>query len=84
MFNKLKSQRTLVNSTLNLSTLNQNILYLTRQADAILKRVDILIDDINLQQQANAYYTSYPTTHPRDDAPDEDNPIHPEDEKDLD
>ncbi len=59
MFNKLKSQRTLVNSTLDLRTLNQNILYVTRQADAILKRVDMLITEQNLTKQANQYFEDH-------------------------
>ncbi len=67
MFSKLKSQGTLVNKPLNLTTLNQNILYLTRQTDAILKRVDMLIDDYNLQKQANSYYEDKEQTSPQTD-----------------
>ncbi len=56
MFNNFKSLETFNSKTLNLRVLNQNILYMTRQADAILKRVDILINAMNLQNQANEYF----------------------------
>ncbi len=57
MFNSFKSdKRTFNNSTLNLRVLNQNILYVTRQVDAVLKRVDILIHDLAIQKQANEFY----------------------------
>ncbi len=56
MFDNFKSPETLNSKTLSLTILNQNILYITRQADAILKRVDMLIHDLALQKQVDDYY----------------------------
>ncbi len=55
MFHKLKSQRTLVNSTLNLDYLNKNLLYVTHRVDAIYKLIESLRIDLNLQKQAQTY-----------------------------
>ncbi len=39
-----------------LRQINQNILYQTRQSDAILRRVDMLINSNKLQKQVDDYY----------------------------
>ncbi len=56
MFHNLKSQRTLDNSTLNLRILNQNILYVTREVDKILKVVESLRIAQSNQQQVDEYF----------------------------
>ncbi len=56
MFHKLKSQGTLVNSTLNLTVLNQNILYLTHEIDDIKRMLAMLCDDTRLQKQVTEFY----------------------------
>ncbi len=58
MFHKLKSQRTLVNSTYidKFLLLNKNILYLTHEVDkcvAMLRRMEL---DQHLQKQVDEYY----------------------------
>ncbi len=64
MFHNLKSQRTLDNSTLNLSTLNQNILYITRQVDVILKVLNHIEADSKLQKQVDDYFDEGADSYP--------------------
>ncbi len=55
MFHKLKSQRTLVNSTFDLTLINRNILYLTHEMDkcvSMLRRMEL---DGKLQKQVDDY-----------------------------
>ncbi len=62
MFHKLKSQRTLISSTLNLDILNKNILYLTHEVDkcvSMLRRMEL---DSHLQKQVDDFYPSPPST----------------------
>ncbi len=66
MFHNLKSHGTLDNSTLDLRILNQNILYITRQVDTLLKLLTSLKSDINIQKQADDYYDEIPK-HPDED-----------------
>ncbi len=56
MFNKLKSPETLVNSTLNLTTLNKNILYLTHTMDKCLVVLKEIQHDNHLQKQVDEYF----------------------------
>ncbi len=56
MFNKIKSPETLFNSTITLTTLNQNILYLTREVDRIVRMVKQLAINKDLQQQVDKYF----------------------------
>ncbi len=56
MFNKIKSPETLFNSTITLKLLNDNILYLTHELDAIKRMLSGLITDISLQKQVTQYF----------------------------
>ncbi len=56
MFNKIKSPETLFNSTITLKLLNDNILYLTHELDAIKRMLSGLINDISLQKQVTQYF----------------------------
>ncbi len=56
MFNKLKSPETLVNSTLTLGILNQNILYLTHTMDKCLAVLKEMQHDKALQKTVDAYF----------------------------
>ncbi len=61
MFHNLKSHRTLDNSTSELTLnkieiLNQNILYITHQIDACLKKVNQIDHDLGLQTQVDQYF----------------------------
>ncbi len=70
MFNKLKSPETLVNSTITLKVLNQNILYLTHTMDkclAVLKEVQA---DKALQKQVDDYFEEDKPTPEEDKEPD--------------
>ncbi len=62
MFHKPKSPRTLVSSTLNLTVLNQNILYLTHEIDDIKRLLNLLINDTKLQKQVDDFYETSPQT----------------------
>ncbi len=66
MFHKLKSQGTLVNSTLNLTILNQNILYLTHEIDDIKRLLTRMNSDAILQTQVNGFYDK--ATSPQTDS----------------
>ncbi len=57
MFNKLKSPETLVNKTLTLKILNDNILYLTHGMDKCLAILKERESDKNLQKQVDDYFT---------------------------
>ncbi len=57
MFNKIKSPETLFNETLNLKTLNDNILYLTHTMDKCLRVLKEIQNDKNLQKQVDEYFT---------------------------
>ncbi len=71
MFHNLKSQRTLDNSTLPLTLnkieiLNKNIIYITHQVDAVLKR----ITNLDLKLQTIEFYLTSPQTDTEEqDAP---------------
>ncbi len=70
MFHKLKSQGTLVNSTLNLTIVNRNILYLTHEIDkcvAMLRRMEL---DQHLQKQVDEYFNG--EAHPGPSSPPKD------------
>ncbi len=56
MFNKLKSRETLVNSTITLTILNQNILYLTHTMDKCLAVLKEMKSDRDLQKQVDEYF----------------------------
>ncbi len=56
MFNKSKSPETFISSTPNLTVLNQNILYLTREVDKIVRMVKLLSIDDKLQTQVDKYF----------------------------
>ncbi len=56
MFNYPKSPETFNNSTINLTVLNKNILYLTHELDAIKRMLSGLITDISLQKQVSQYF----------------------------
>ncbi len=64
MFNKIKSPETLFNSTITLSTLNQNILYLTREVDRIVRMVKQLAIDDKLQTQVDKYFDEGAEAYP--------------------
>ena len=64
MFNKLKSPETLVNSTLTLSILNQNILYLTHTMDKCLAVLKEMQHDKDLQHTVDQYFDE--TSHQTD------------------
>ncbi len=71
MFNNLKSHSnsTLDNSTLNLRILNQNILYLTREVDLIVRLVKQLTVNKDLQHQVDKYFEddeTSPQTEPEE------------------
>ncbi len=56
MFHYSKSPETFNNSTINLTVLNKNILYLTHELDAIKRMLSGLITDISLQKQVSQYF----------------------------
>ncbi len=63
MFHKLKSQRTLVNSTFDLTLINRNILYLTHEVDkcvSMLRRMELAN---KLQKQVTEYYGDEDSEH---------------------
>ena len=65
MFNKLKSPETLVNETITLSILNQNILYLTHTMDKCLVVLKEMKHDKDLQQTVDKYFDeTSPQTDP--------------------
>ncbi len=73
MFNKYKSPETFINSTINLSVLNKNILYLTHELDAIKRMLSGLITDLSLQKQVTQYFDddeTSPQTDIEDKEPD--------------
>ncbi len=69
MFHYSKSPETFNNSTINLTVLNKNILYLTHELDAIKRMLSGLITDISLQKQVTDYFDgdSDPNTPPNED-----------------
>ncbi len=67
MFNKLKSPETLVNKTISLSILNQNILYLTHTMDKCLVVLKEIQHDKDLQQTADKYFSEDSKHTPEDD-----------------
>ncbi len=56
MFHYSKSPETFNNSTINLTVLNKNILYLTHELDAIKRMLSGLITDLSLQKQVTQYF----------------------------
>ncbi len=56
MFHNLKSHGTLDNSTLTLRVLNQNILYVTKQSDKILRILEDLKNMEKMQQKIEEFY----------------------------
>ncbi len=64
MFNKLKSPETLVNSTITLTILNKNILYLTHTMDKCLAVLKEMQHDKDLQQTVDKYFEE--TSHQTD------------------
>ncbi len=70
MFHNFKSRGTFNSSTLNLTVLNQNILYLTHKVDKCVSMLRRLELDHKLQNQVDSYF-------------DEDKENIPEEEKDF-
>ncbi len=56
MFNNLKSRETLDSSTLTLTILNKNILYLTHTMDKCLRVLKEMQSDTALQKQVDEYF----------------------------
>ncbi len=56
MFNNLKSRETLDSSTLTLTILNKNILYLTHTMDKCLRVLKEMQSDTTLQKQVDEYF----------------------------
>ncbi len=67
MFNKLKSPETLVNETITLRILNQNILYLTHTMDKCLYVLKEMQHDKDLQQTVDKYFDDTQPTPEKDD-----------------
>ena len=56
MFNKSKSPETFISETLNLTTLNKNILYISHTMDKCLRVLKEMQSDKNLQKQVDEYF----------------------------
>ncbi len=62
MFNKPKSLETLVSSTLNLTTLNKNILYISHTMDKCLALLKEIKHDKDLQNTVDQYFDERETS----------------------
>ncbi len=60
MFNKIKSPKTLFNSTEEFTVMNANILYITHEIDQIKKIVINIQRDAKLQHQVDEYFEDSP------------------------
>ncbi len=52
----------------SIETIQKNVLYLTYRTDALLKKVDALVIDKNLQKQVDAYFEPDDVTSPQTDS----------------